>query len=69
MFFPTEQGTLTDGKLQEFFASIINVSYTADMEQDLDFIAEGKKDNVVEMQEFYDAFAPLVDSAYNNMEK
>ena len=69
VFFPTEQGKLTDKKLQEFFSSIINVTYTADMEQDLDYIAEGKKDNVKEMQEFYDAFAPLVDDAYNNMEK
>ena len=69
VFFPTEQGKLTDQKLQEFFSGIINVSYTADMEKDLDHIAEGTKDNVEEMREFYDAFSPLIEEAYSNMEK
>lgn len=69
VFFPTQQGRLTDHKLQEFFSTIINVSYTAGMETDLDFIAEGKKDNIEELTEFYNAFAPLVDNAYDKMEK
>ena len=69
VFFPTEQGELTDKKLQEYFSTIINVTYTADMEKDLDFIAEGKKDNVKEMNEFYSAFEPLLDDAYDKMEK
>lgn len=69
VFFPTEQGILTDKKLQEFFSSIINVSYTANMEKDLDEIAEGERDNVKELREFYDQFMPLLDHAYENMEK
>lgn len=69
VFFPSEQGELTDTKLQEYFSSIINVTYTADMEKDLDFIAEGKKDNVKEMNEFYSAFEPLLEDAYDKMEK
>src|SRR5690606_26240079 len=39
MFIPTEQGILTSDKLQEYFSSIINVVYTARMEDDLDEIA------------------------------
>ena len=69
VFFPTEQGILTDAKLQEFFSSIINVSYTANMEKDLDLIAEGKLNSVEELRKFYDKFVPLLDEAYANMEK
>ena len=69
VFIPTEQGILTDAKLQEYFSSIINVSYTANMEKDLDEIAEGKKESVTELREFYDKFVPLLDEAYEKMEK
>lgn len=69
VFKPTEQGILTDQKLQEYFSSIINVTYTADMEKDLDEIAEGHKESVKELREFYDKFVPLLDEAYENMEK
>lgn len=69
VFKPTQQGILTDQKLQEYFSSIINVHYTAEMEKDLDMIAEGQKESVKELQEFYDKFTPLLDEAYQNMEK
>ena len=69
VFIPTEQGFLTDKKLQEYFSSIINVSYTAEMEKDLDEIAEGNKESVEELRAFYDKFIPLLDQAYENMEK
>lgn len=69
VFIPTEQGFLTDAKLQEYFSSIINVSYTANMEKDLDEIAEGKKESYTELKEFYDKFVPLLDEAYEKMEK
>lgn len=69
VFIPTEQGFLTDKKLQEYFSSIINVSYTAEMEKDLDDIAEGNKESVKELRAFYNKFIPLLDQAYENMEK
>ena len=69
VFIPTEQGFLTDKKLQEYFSSIINVTYTAEMEKDLDDIAEGKKESVKELTSFYNDFIPLLDEAYENMEK
>ncbi|WP_071442467.1 type I DNA topoisomerase [Traorella massiliensis] len=69
VFIPTEQGFLTDAKLQEYFSSIINVSYTANMEKDLDEIAEGRKESYTELKEFYDKFVPLLDEAYEKMEK
>lgn len=69
VFFPTEQGELTDTKLQEYFASIINVLYTAKMEEHLDEIAGGNRDHVKELKEFYERFQPLLMNAYETMEK
>lgn len=68
-FRPTEIGIETTDKLQEFFSDIVNVEYTANMETDLDEIAEAKKDYIKVLHEFYDAFAPLVDKAFHEMEK
>ena len=68
-FFPTEQGILTDEKLREYFSSVINIKYTANMEEKLDEIAENKLDYVEELRKFYDDFEPLVDNAYENMDK
>lgn len=68
-FVPTEMGIETTDKLQEYFSDIINVKYTANMEKDLDDIAEAKKDNIKVLHEFYDKFAPIMDEALKNMEK
>ena len=68
-FHPTEIGIKTTDKLQEYFSSIINVEYTAKMEEDLDEIAEDNKDNIKVLKDFYNEFEPLVEDAFNNMEK
>ena len=64
---PTEQGILTTDKLLEFFNTIINVEYTANMETNLDMIANGKKNKLEELKEFYEAFEPVLDNAAKNM--
>lgn len=69
VFIPTEQGILTTKKLDEFFKDIINVKYTANMEKQLDEIAEGQLDKVKSLHEFYDKFVILLDNAKENMEK
>lgn len=68
-FVPSEIGYETTDKLQEFFSSIVNVKYTAQMESDLDNIAENKADYHKVLKDFYDEFSPLVDYAFKNMEK
>ena len=68
-FVPTEIGIETNKKLQEFFSNIINVKYTAKMEDDLDNIAEG---NVIWndlLSDFFKEFEPMVENAFDNMEK
>ena len=68
-FVPTPMGIETTDKLQEFFSGIINVKYTANMETDLDLIAEEKEDNIKVLHDFYDSFEPLVKKAFGEMEK
>lgn len=68
-FVPSEQGRLTSDQLELFFSSIINVKYTADMENTLDLISEGKAIWYEEIRDFYEKFMPLVENARDNMVK
>lgn len=68
-FKPTESGVLTNEKLVEYFDSIINVEYTAQMEKELDEIAEGEDDYVHALTTFEDKFEPLLENAYEKMEQ
>ncbi len=68
-FIPTDQGVLTTEQLEQFFGSIINVQYTAEMETILDKIAAGEAVWYEELAKFYDQFAPLIDYARDNMVK
>ena len=68
-FIPTEIGIETTEKLQEFFKNLINVKYTAKMEEDLDNIATGSIIWNKLLDEFYKEFEPMVKNAFENMEK
>ena len=68
-FKPTEIGVEVTEKLQEFFSNIINVKYTANMEEDLDSIASGKIDNKEVLTDFYEIFDDTLKKAYEGMEK
>lgn len=68
-FEPTEVGIEITDKLQEYFSNLINVKYTAKMENDLDKIAEGNLIWYNLLNEFYKEFEPMLDNAFENMEK
>lgn len=68
-FKPTEQGVLTSDKLTENFSEIVNVDYTAKLETELDQIAHGTMQEVDFLRAFYNDFEPVLDKAYENMEK
>lgn len=68
-FIPTEVGVKTTDKLQEFFKDLINVKYTAEMEKELDDIADGDIVWYKLLNDFYTKFDPLVEHAFDNMEK
>ncbi|MEK7542143.1 MAG: type I DNA topoisomerase [Patescibacteria group bacterium] len=54
---PTEIGTAVSDLLVEHFTQIVDVGFTATMEKDLDEIAEGRKQWVPMIKEFYGPFA------------
>ncbi|HHU55357.1 MAG TPA: type I DNA topoisomerase [Acholeplasmataceae bacterium] len=68
-FIPTKQGILTTEQLEKFFSDIINVKYTAQMEEVLDKISEGKTIWYNELYDFYNRFKPLLENANEQMEK
>ena len=68
-FVPTEQGRLTSSKLEEYFSNVINVKYTAEMEDMLDEISLGKVKWNEELLKFYNEYMPLVERADELMPK
>jgi DNA topoisomerase-1 len=57
---PTETGEIVSGFLEKNFGKIISDTFTARMEDDLDDIAQGKKDYAKTLKEFYLPFAEQV---------
>jgi len=68
-FIPTEIGFEVTDKLQEYFNHIINVEYTANMETDLDKVAEGKEIWYEVLDNFFKEFEPSVEEALEKMPK
>lgn len=68
-FIPTDIGFEVTDKLQEFFSDIINVEYTANMENDLDKIASHDANNIEVLTKFYQKFDPILQKAFGEMEK
>ena len=68
-FEPTEIGIEITDKLQEYFSNLINVKYTAKMENDLDKVAEGNLVWYNLLDEFYKEFEPMLNNAFEHMEK
>lgn len=68
-FVPTELGVVIVDLLKKFFERIINVGFTAHMEEELDAIEQGKDTYTHVLQEFYDVFKPEMDVAEAQMEK
>ena len=54
---PTDVGNAVNDLLVEHFPEIVDVGFTAGMEEDLDKIAEGKREWVPVLKEFYTPFA------------
>ena len=61
-FIPTEIGFNVTNKLEGHYQDIINVEYTAKMEEDLDDIANQKIDNIKLLREFYNKLDELISS-------
>ena len=65
--FPTDTGTLVNDLIYEHFPNIVDVSFTANMENDLDRVASGEQPWVDIVREFYTPFAEQVARAEEQM--
>ena len=68
-FIPTEVGFKVTELLKKYFEGIINVDFTANLENWLDKIAEGKATYKKVMTDFYKVFAAELESANVEAEK
>lgn len=68
-FIPTELGEIVTELMFEFFPEILNVEFTAKMEQDLDNIEEGQINWVKIIDEFYQGFEKKLKIAEKEMEQ
>ncbi|HYF83067.1 MAG TPA: type I DNA topoisomerase [Clostridia bacterium] len=66
---PTDLGEKVTGILTEFFSEIMNVEFTANMENKLDEIEEGDKEWKQVIREFYQPFAITLSSAEEKVGK
>ena len=68
-FVPTELGEIVLELILEFFHEIINVEFTANMENSLDEVEEGHIEWIKIIDDFYKDFSPRLEKAENEMEK
>jgi DNA topoisomerase-1 len=67
--YPTELGILVIDLLKEYFADIIDVEFTASMENRLDEVEEGEAEWRQVVGEFYEPFAKTLSHAEQEIEK
>ncbi len=65
---PTELGKIVNKLLVENFPDVINVEFTAEMEEKFDGIAEGKEEWKKVIQEFYGPFKNVVEKVEKELE-
>jgi DNA topoisomerase-1 len=66
---PEPVGEVVTDLLVEHFGEFVDYDFTARMEGDLDEIAEGKRDWVALLHEFYDPFVGLVDTKRKELKR
>ncbi len=62
-FYPTELGNIVNDLLVDHFPDIVNVEFTARMENELDEVEEGGKDWVETVRGFYEPFSKTLEKA------
>ena len=68
-FFPEDVGEVVTDLLKEFFPDVVDVNFTAKMEEDLDEIAEGRLRWVQVLDEFYGPFERLIEKNYDEIQR
>jgi DNA topoisomerase-1 len=68
-FFPTEMGMIVNDILVENFPQIVDIEFTANMEKELDEVAEGKDTWQKTCKDFYVPFAKNLQEKYQEVKK
>lgn len=68
-FYPTEIGLTVNDLLVEHFPEVVDINFTAKLEEELDEIAEGKDQWVPTIKEFYKPFIENLNEKYKSIEK
>ena len=66
-FMPTELGYTVNDLLVSHFEKLMDIGFTAQMEHDLDEVAEGEKDWVALLKDFSSGFNPTLEKAEQEM--
>jgi DNA topoisomerase-1 len=64
---PTTTGFVVTDFLETYFPEIVDVKFTANMEEDLDKIEDGKNKSKVVLEQFYKEFETFLSTASNNI--
>lgn len=68
-FKPTEIGTVVNNILVEHFPTVVDINFTAKMENELDEVAEGKDNWVKTCRDFYEPFKNILEEKYEEVKK
>ncbi|MDP2720329.1 MAG: type I DNA topoisomerase [Dehalococcoidia bacterium] len=68
-FQPEDIGITVNDLLVAHFGNIVDLNFTARIEEELDEIARGEREWVPMLKEFYEPFEITLDQAYQNIEK
>lgn len=66
---PTNLGEVVNDMLEEYFKEIVDVAFTAEMENKLDMVAENKENYVQMLREFYDPFITNLNDVEDKIQK
>ncbi len=66
---PTDLGYIVTNLMKENFKDIVDIGFTAEMERELDEVANGERDWKALMGDFYKDFKPELDEALENVQK
>lgn len=67
--FPTELGIMITDMMKEYFSDIVDIAFTAGMEERLDEVEEGKADWHSVISDFYGPFEKTLENAEAKIEK
>ena len=67
--YPTELGEIVNDIMKEYFPEIVNISFTANMENELDKVEDGSYEWKKVIREFYPTFNDQLENAMEKLEK